>query len=257
MSSAQKPLCTKIVDSVATVRLDSAPVNALDTAMQKALAAAVAVLDHTEEVRAVVIWGGERCFAAGADIEQLAGMGYEQIVRWNRALQQTFTRIAELPMPVVAAIEGAALGGGLELALAADFRVAATAARLGLPEVRLGIMPGSGGTQRLSRLIGPSRAKSLIMTGRSVNGSAAEVIGLVDEVVDEGEAYTRAHALASELAAGPRFALAAIKQAVDEAGGTSGLALERALIAGLFATEDKQRGLESFLRDGPGKATFT
>jgi enoyl-CoA hydratase/carnithine racemase len=248
---------TEVADRVATVRLDAPPVNALDSAMRDALAAAVTAIEHDDGIRAVVLWGGERCFAAGADIEQLASMGYEEIVRWNRAVQRTFTRVAELPVPVVAAVAGPALGGGLELALAADFRIVGAGSRLGLPEVQLGIMPGAGGTQRLTRLVGPARAKFLMMTGRRLTGAEAVELGVADEVVEDETVHPRALALARELAHGPRFALSAIKQAVDEAGGSAGLALERASIAGLFATEDKRRGLASFLREGPGKASFT
>jgi enoyl-CoA hydratase len=214
-------------------------------------------LEADLSVRALVLWGGPTCFAAGADIDLLASMGYEEIVRWNRALQRAMTALAVLPFPVVAAVNGPALGGGCELALAADFRVAGRSARLGLPEVRLGIMPGSGGTQRMTRLLGPAVAKRLLMTGHSCRGDEARELGLVDEAVDDDVVLDRALELAQGLAAGPRFALAAIKQAVDEAvDGPGGLALERALIAGLFATRDKEEGFRSFRDSGPGKARF-
>jgi enoyl-CoA hydratase/carnithine racemase len=212
-----------------------------------------------EDVRAVVLYGGERCFAAGADINQLAAMSFEQITGWNRAMQRTLTSYAELPMPVIAAVTGYALGGGLELALAADYRVASDNVVLGLPEVQLGIMPGSGGTQRLTRLIGPSRAKELLMTGRHVLAAEALSSGIVDRLVPAAEVYDAALDYAQQLARGPRLAIQAIKEAVDRgADGSSetGLALERALIAGLFATQDRDTGMESFLRDGPGKARF-
>jgi enoyl-CoA hydratase/carnithine racemase len=256
MSESNAPVAVNLDSGVATIRLQGRRLNAFDTDMRKALGDVLDALELDKAVRAVVFWGGEKYFAAGADIGQLAAMGYEEIVGWNRAVQSTFTRVAELPFPVVAAINGPALGGGLELALAADFRIVGEGSRLGLPEVQLGIMPGAGGTQRLTRLVGPTRAKSWMMTGRRLSGTEALDLGLAEEVVADDQVYDRAHSFARELARGPRFALSAIKQAVDQGGGASGLALERALIAGLFATEDKREGLRSFLADGPGKARF-
>lgn len=244
-----------VQEGVATLRLTAPPLNRFDTAMREALDTAASSVEADGSVRALVIWGGPKCFAAGADIEALAAMGYQEIVRWNRALQRALTRIAELPVPVVAAVDGPALGGGLELALAADHRIAGAKALVGLPEVTLGIMPGSGGTQRLRAIVGPSRAKELMMTGRRLDAEQALELGVVDEVVPADETIDRARAFAATLAAGPRFAIAAIKEAVDRQG--DGLALERALIAGLFATEDKTVGMRSFLDDGPGTARFT
>jgi enoyl-CoA hydratase/carnithine racemase len=243
--------------AVATLLLDAPPLNAFDTAMRNALAGAVRDIDADPEVRAVVLTGGEEVFAAGADIAALLAMDFVDIVDWNARLQRTFTAVAELPVPVVAAINGYALGGGLELALCADYRVAGERAALGLPEVTLGIMPGSGGTQRLTEIVGRSRAKELIMTGRRVRAAEALGLGIVDEVVS-GTATGRAHELAARLAAGPRLAIRAIKQAVDQAAGArdAGLALERSLIAGLFATPDRTTGMRSFLADGPGRARF-
>ncbi|GAA3551740.1 enoyl-CoA hydratase-related protein [Amycolatopsis ultiminotia] len=244
-------------DRVITVRLNAPPLNAFDTEMRRALAEAVTSIADDPDGHAVVLYGGPRCFAAGADVKQLAGFGFEEIVGWNRALQETFTRFAQLPVPVIAAITGYALGGGMELALAADFRVAATGAVLGLPEVQLGIMPGSGGTQRLARLVGPARAKELMMTGRRVPAGEAADLGIVDRIADDP--YAAALEFARELAAGPRFAIQAVKEAVDrglDSPLADGLALERSLIAGLFATGDRDVGMASFLRNGPGKATF-
>ncbi|WP_033288407.1 enoyl-CoA hydratase/isomerase family protein [Amycolatopsis jejuensis] len=242
---------------VATVTLTHPPLNAFDTEMRRALAETAARLADSADVHAVVLYGGPRCFAAGADIKQLAGFGFEEVANWNRALQQTFTRFAELPMPVVAAITGYALGGGMELALTADHRIAAPDAVLGQPEVLLGIIPGSGGTQRMARLIGPSRTKELLMTGRRVPADEALTLGLVDRLADDP--YAAALEYARDLAAGPRFALQAVKEAVDhgiDAPIAAGLALERSLIAGLFATADRAEGMASFLRDGPGRARF-
>lgn len=244
---------------VVTVRLDHPPMNAFDTAQRAELSAAVRGLADDREVKAVVLYGGERLFAAGADVRALASMDSEEVRGWNRALQRTFDEVARLPVPVIAAVTGYALGGGLELALAADYRVAADDALLGQPEVQLGIIPGSGGTQRLTRLIGPSRAKNLLMTGRRVAAEEALRLGLVDEVVPPGEAYNAALRYARQLAEGPAAALEAIKEAVDHGADSSlsaGLALERSLFTGVFGTADAAGGIRSFLEHGPGKARF-
>ena len=248
---------------VATVRLDHPPMNAFDTAQRDELAVCVRELaDGARRVRAVVLYGGERLFAAGADIKALAAMAPEEARGWNRALQRTFDEVARLPMPVIAAVTGYALGGGLELALCADYRVAAHDAVLGQPEVQLGLMPGSGGTQRLVRLIGPSRTKNLLMTGRRVSAEEALRLGLVDEVVPAGTAsavYDAALDYARQLAEGPAIALEAIKLAVDhgaDIGLSAGLALERSLFAEVFGTADAATGIRSFLEHGPGHARF-
>jgi enoyl-CoA hydratase/carnithine racemase len=245
---------------VVTVRLDNPPMNAFDSLQREELATCVRGLADSPAVRAVVLHGGERLFAAGADIKALAAMGPEEIRGWNRALQRTFDEVARLPMPVIAAVTGYALGGGMELALAADYRVAAQDAVFAQPEVQLGIMPGSGGTQRLTRLIGPSRAKNLLMTGRRVKAEEALRLGLVDEVVPTGTALEAALTYARQLSEGPPAALEAIKEAVDhgtDASMSAGLALERALFTGVFATKDAETGLNSFLNTGPGKARFS
>lgn len=167
--------------------------------------------------------------------------------------------MARIPKPVVAAVNGYALGGGCELALCADIRIAAENAKLGQPEILLGLIPGAGGTQRLARLVGPSRAKDLIFTGRMVAAPEALSLGLVDRVVPAEEVYAQARAWAERLARGPAYALRAAKEAVDTGLDTdldTGLAIERGLFAGLFATEDRETGMRSFVEDGPGKAVF-
>lgn len=246
-------------EGVALLELTSPPLNAFDTKMRRELAAAAVELADDERMRAVVITGGERNFAAGADIRALAAMDYEAVVGWNQALQRTFTRFAELAVPVIAAVNGYALGGGMELALTADYRIASSSSSFGQPEVLLGIIPGSGGTQRLRRLVGPSRTKELLMTGRRLDSQEALALGLVDELVD-GDSRAAALEYARRLARGPQFAIQAIKQAVDHGGEVSieaGLALERSLMAGLFATRDREIGMSSFQANGPGKARFT
>jgi enoyl-CoA hydratase/carnithine racemase len=167
--------------------------------------------------------------------------------------------VARIGKPVVAAITGYALGGGLELALCADFRVAGEGAKLGQPEIMLGLIPGAGGTQRLPRLVGPARAKDIVFTGRFVGAAEALAIGLVDKVVPDGEVYDAAAAMVARFAHGPAVALRAAKQAIDDgldADLGTGLEIERLAFAGLFATEDAKTGMRSFVENGPGKASF-
>ncbi|MEV1009528.1 enoyl-CoA hydratase-related protein [Streptomyces sp. NPDC049881] len=246
-------------DGVGTLRLDRPPLNALDAALQDRLRDLAHEAAGRDDVRAVVLWGGERVFAAGADIKEMRAMDHAAMVARARGLQEAFTAVARIPKPVVAAVTGYALGGGCELALCADVRFAASDARLGQPEILLGLIPGAGGTQRLPRLIGPSRAKDLIFTGRQVGADEALAMGLVDRVLPAGEVYGAARAWAARLAAGPAIALRAAKESVDvglDAGVDAGLALERSWFAGLFATDDRAYGMDSFMTEGPGHARF-
>ncbi|RLU96778.1 enoyl-CoA hydratase [Streptomyces griseocarneus] len=249
----------EVAEGVGTVRLDRPPMNALDIATQDRLRELAEEVTRRADVRAVVLWGGEKVFAAGADIKEMQKMDHAAMVARSRGLQDAFTAVARIPKPVVAAVTGYALGGGCELALCADFRIAADNAKLGQPEILLGLIPGAGGTQRLSRLIGPSKAKDLIFTGRQVKADEALALGLVDRVVPAAEVYGQAHAWAAKLAAGPALALRAAKESVDtglETDIDTGLAIERNWFAGLFATEDREIGMRSFVEDGPGKAKF-
>ncbi|MFE9613330.1 enoyl-CoA hydratase/isomerase family protein [Streptomyces sp. NPDC006012] len=249
----------EVADGVGTLRLDRPPMNALDVALQDRLKELAAEVTRRDDVRAVVLYGGEKVFAAGADIKEMRAMDHAAMVPRARDLQEAFTAVARIPKPVVAAVTGYALGGGCELALCADFRIAADNAKLGQPEILLGLIPGAGGTQRLPRLVGPAKAKDLIFTGRQVRADEALAIGLVDRVVPAADVYTEAHAWAAKLAKGPAIALRAAKEAVDtglEADIDTGLTVERTWFAGLFATEDRERGMRSFVEDGPGKATF-
>ncbi|WP_240137998.1 enoyl-CoA hydratase/isomerase family protein [Streptomyces sp. MUM 178J] len=249
----------EVSEGVGTVRLDRPPMNALDIATQDRLRELAEEASRREDVRAVVLYGGEKVFAAGADIKEMQAMDHTAMVLRSRGLQEAFTAVARIPKPVVAAVTGYALGGGCELALCADYRIAGENAKLGQPEVLLGLIPGAGGTQRLSRLVGPSRAKDLIFTGRMVKAEEALSIGLVDRVVPAAEVYQQAHAWAAALAKGPALALRAAKECVDaglEADIETGLAIERNWFAGLFATEDRERGMRSFVEEGPGKAEF-
>ncbi|MFM9446881.1 enoyl-CoA hydratase/isomerase family protein [Streptomyces acidiscabies] len=249
----------EVAEGVGTLRLDRPPMNALDTATQDRLKELAEEAARRDDVRAVVVYGGEKVFAAGADIKEMRAMDHAAMVLRSRALQDAFTAVARIPKPVVAAITGYALGGGCELALCADYRIAGENAKLGQPEILLGVIPGAGGTQRLARLVGPSKAKDLIFTGRMVKADEALSLGLVDRVVPADEVYAQAHAWAAKLAQGPAIALRAAKESIDtglETDLETGLAVERTWFAGLFATEDRERGMRSFVEEGPGKAKF-
>jgi enoyl-CoA hydratase len=249
------------VDSgVGTIRLDRPPMNALNRQVQEEIRAAAQEAAGREDVRAVVVYGGEKVFAAGADIKEMADMSYAEMSARAGQLSSSFSAVAAIPKPTVAAITGYALGGGLELALCCDRRIAGDNAKVGQPEILLGIIPGAGGTQRLPRLVGPSKAKDIIYTGRFVDAQEALHIGLVDEVVAPDEVYEAAKKWASQFSGAAAQALAAAKTAVD--GGldgdlNSGLRLESNVFAALFATEDQKTGMRSFVENGPGKATFS
>ena len=252
----------EVEDGIGTIRLDRPPMNALDREIADAVIAVCAEVTDRTDIGAVVVYGGEKVFAAGADIKQMAALSYADMQRHTVLLQDFTKAIAAVPKPTVAAITGYALGGGCEVALACDFRVAARRAKLGQPEILLGIIPGAGGTQRLARLVGPARAKDLIFSGRFVTAEEALAIGLVDEVVDGDEpdaVYAAARARVAAYVGGPRLALAAAKEAVDrglDVDLRTGLDLERALFWSLFATRDKEIGMQSFIENGPGKAVF-
>lgn len=246
--------------SVATIRLHRPPMNALNTTVQAGLAAASHEVTERNDVKAVIVYGGPKVFAAGADVKEMAGWDYQTMVLRSQALQDAFTAVARIPKPTIAAITGYALGGGLELALACDLRVCGDNAKLGLPEILLGIIPGAGGTQRLPRLIGAARAKELILTGKFIGATEALDIGLVNAVVAPDDVYSEALALANQLAGGAGLAQRAALEAIDrglEVDLHTGLAIERSLFAGLFATEDRTIGMGSFIENGPGHATFT
>jgi len=244
---------------IATIRLDRPPMNALNAEVQGALAAAATEVGERRDVSAVIVYGGEKVFAAGADIKEMEGMSYTDMADHSVTLQHFTRALARIPKPTVAAITGYALGGGCEVALACDFRVAAKNAKLGQPEILLGIIPGAGGTQRLARLVGPARAKDLVFSGRFVSADEALSIGLVDEVVEAEDVYAAARRRVEPYVGGPAHALRAAKEAVDrglEADLETGLEIERMLFASLFATKDRETGMRSFVENGPGKAKF-
>ncbi|MBM3674055.1 MAG: enoyl-CoA hydratase/isomerase family protein [Actinobacteria bacterium] len=245
-------------DGVATLRLNRPPMNALSQALLTELGAAARALGDHERVKAVVVLGGEKAFAAGADISEFSDQAAAK--RIGKTFRHAFDAVAAIARPVIAAVNGFALGGGMELACACDLRVAGDRAKLGQPEILLGIIPGAGGTQRLTRLVGPARAKDLVWSGRQVGSDEALAMGLVDRVVPAGECEEHALDWAAELASGAVAAMGLAKGAID--GGLDGslargLDLEAEAFVEVFGTEDAKTGVASFLEHGPGRATFS
>ena len=243
-------------DNVAIIRLDNPKVNALSMAVLDGVRLAALEL-AADPPGAVVVTGGERIFAAGADISEFAGPDEARII--GALFVEMTLAIESIPRMVIAAVAGVALGGGCELALACDLRIAADNAAFGQPEILLGIIPGGGGTQRLTRLVGPARAKDIILSGRMVKADEALRIGLADEVVPLAELNERAMAVAATYARGALVAQGLAKRAINaglDGSLADGLALEQQLFAKVFATEDARIGIESFKQHGPGKATF-
>jgi enoyl-CoA hydratase/carnithine racemase len=239
----------EVADGIGTIRLDRPPMNALNARLQEELRAAAIEASVHDGVRAVVVYGGEKHFAAGADIKEMANLSYVDMASRASVISNAFDALARIPKPVVAAVNGYALGGGCEIALACDWRVVADDAKLGQPEITLGIIPGAGGTQRLPRLIGPARAKDLVFSGRFVDAAEALAIGLVDRVVPAAEVYEAAVALVRPYVTGPAQALRAAKLAIDRGLDMtldSGRAWETQLFAGLFATRDAREGMTAF-----------
>ncbi len=244
-------------DGVAVVTLNNPKVNALSQALLAELHE-VALGLTADPPGAVVITGGDRLFAAGADISEFGGADAGRAI--GEGFHRALNAVAAIPRFVIAAVSGYALGGGCELSLTCDYRIASERAVFGQPEILLGIIPGGGGTQRLARTVGRSRAKEMMVTGRQVKAPEALQIGLADEVVAPEALHDRALALAAEVARGAVLAQAMVKRAVDEGTDTdlaAGLALEVDLFEAVFHTEDSQIGVQSFLANGPGKAAFT
>jgi enoyl-CoA hydratase/carnithine racemase len=244
-------------DGVAVIRLNRPKVNAISPELTADLHE-VALYLHANLPGAVVVYGGERTFAAGADIARFGGPEEARVI--GAALRSAFDCLAALPRVTIAAVSGYALGGGCELSMSCDFRMAADNATFGQPEILLGIIPGAGGTQRLARLVGVSRAKDIALSGRQVKAEEALRIGLADRVVPAAELLDSAIAWAAEFAAGPLMVQGYCKRAID--GGldgslAAGLTLEQDMFVASFRTEDSQIGVQSFLAVGPGKAKFT
>jgi len=240
----------EVEGGVATIRLDRPPMNAINGDLTRDLAAVVMQVASREDVRAAVLWGGEKVFAAGADVKMMAPMSPQDVKPMITGLQDVYHLVEEIPKVTIAAINGYALGGGCELVLCADFRFAAEDATLGQPEIKLGVIPGAGGTQRLPRLVGPARAKDIIYSGRFVPAAEALSIGLVDRVLPPEDVYPAALEAARGYADGPTMALRAAKVAVNwGARGDlrTGMILERELFADLFSTGDQKEGMRAFV----------
>ena len=240
----------EVDDGVGTVRLDRPPANAISHAVGLQLGAVVDEAAGRADVGALVLWGGERLFAAGADIKEMAGFGPDEIRPVVAALADAIDALEALPKISIAAVTGYALGGGLELALGADLRYLAEDATIGQPEIKLGVIPGAGGTQRLTRLVGPTRTRRLVYTGAQLDAARALELGLADRILPASELLAVAVAHAREFAHGPREALAAAKAAIRaavETPGAAGLARERELFVGLFGSADQGEGMRAFL----------
>lgn len=256
----------EVADRVGIITLDRPPMNAISGQVIAELGEIVQEATDSDQIGAVVLWGGKKIFAAGADISEFptgsptgseggGGSGSSPA----GGISGAFSALADLPMVSIAAINGYALGGGCELALCCDFRFAGDDARLGQPEILLGIIPGAGGTQRLPRLVGPAKAKDIVFSGRRVDAQEALSIGLVDRVYPAEEVFDKAVEEARKYAKGPLVALKAAKKAINDGLETdlkSGLDIETREFAPLFATEDARIGIKSFFEKGPGKADF-
>lgn len=249
----------EVTDGVGLLLLNRPPVNALNEQLRDQLVERSLEARARGDVRVVIVAGAGKHFAAGADITELENTSLAEMAASVHRLQSSLGALAGIEKPSIAAINGYALGGGLEIALACDFRIVADTAKLGLPEIQLGVIPGGGGTQRLARLVGPAIAKNLLYTGRQVGAEESLRIGLVDEVVPADRTLERAKEFAASLATGPALALRAAKLTVDEGLDQpleTGLALERSHFLALFGTEDRTIGMQSFRENGPGKANF-
>lgn len=240
----------EVDDGVGIVRLDRPPANAIDLQLATELNDAIRGAAERDEVGSLVLWGGERIFAAGADIKAMAEWGPDEVRPSVDALGAACDLLEEIPKVSIAAVNGFALGGGLELALGADLRFLADDAAVGQPEIKLGVIPGAGGTQRLTHLIGPSGARDLVYSGRLVRADEARSLGIADRVVPSADVLPTAVEAARAFARGPRQALAAAKAAIGAAlvsSGPEGIARERRLFLDLFGTADQREGMRAFL----------
>ena len=245
-------LITEREDKVGIIKLNRPPVNALNTKLYNELYDAVSEFENDENTGAIVITGsGEKAFAAGLDIKEILGSSaVESRAFSEKVSRRSFAKLTSIEKPTIAAVFGLALGGGCEVALCCDLRIASEDAQFGLPEVNLGIMPGSGGTQRLTRLIGIARTKEMLLLGENVNAQVAYSIGLVNKVVPKDKLMEEAMSIAKKLAAKPRVALGLIKRCVDNAFDLdiqSGLTMEINASSIAFASEDGREGLSAFV----------
>lgn len=239
---------------VGVIRLDRPPANAFDLQMGLDLQDAVREAGRRDDVGAVVVWGGPRIFAAGADIKQMAEWGPDEVRPQVEALGEACDLLEALPKVSIAALTGYALGGGLEVALACDLRYLGDDAKVGQPEIRIGVIPGAGGTQRLVPLVGAGRTRELVYTGRRVDADEALAIGLAEKVLPADVVFDAAVEDARALAEGPREALAAAKAAIRAAvltPGPVGIREERERFLALFGTHDQREGMRAFVEKRP------
>ena len=248
MTAADVLLVEYPSDTIVVLRLNRPQVrNALNLEVRTRLADEVTRHAADGKIRCLIISGSDKAFAAGADIGEMAEAGPVEVMARN--VQKYWRAIMDCPKPLIAAVEGFALGGGLELALCADIIVAGEGARLGLPEVKVGILPGAGGTQKLARLIGAKRAMLLLMTGRMFSAAEAHGMGVVNELVPTGQALARAIEIAGEIAAMPPIAVMQIKEIVNaglNAPLDTALMLERKALLVQFASRDQKEGMRAF-----------
>ena len=239
----------EVADRVATIRLDRPKMNALNAQVQGEIAEAARQVSADDSVRAVILYGGERVFAAGADIKEMAGKNFSQAYRED-FVTRNWEAVARARKPVIAAVAGYALGGGCELAMMCDFIIAADNAKFGQPEINLGVGPGAGGTQRLTRAVGKAKAMEMCLTGRMMDAAEAERAGLVARVVPLGNLMLETRATAEKIAARALPALLMIKECVNAAFETplaQGIRFERRLFHALFATAEQKEGMTAFI----------
>ncbi|HSL10040.1 MAG TPA: enoyl-CoA hydratase-related protein [Actinomycetota bacterium] len=252
--AATAPARLEIDDGVGVIRLDRPPANAIDLEMGLALQDAIREAAERDDVGAIVVWGGRTIFAAGADIKAMATWGPDEVRPSVDALGTACDLLERIPKVAIAAVNGYALGGGLELALACDLRYLGDDAKVGQPEVTIGVIPGAGGTQRLVPLVGVGRARELVYSGRIVAASEASAIGLAEKVLSADEVIGTAIDDARRFAEGPRQALAAAKEAFRAAiatPGEPGISAERDAFLALFGTSDQREGMAAFLEKRP------
>lgn len=244
-------------NGVVVLTLDRPPMNALSRELLGQITTAATQLHDDHALKAVVVTGAGRSFAAGAEISEFGDQHVAAEI--GGAFRRAFDAIAAIPRPVIAAVNGYALGGGLELACACDLRIAGDNAKVGQPEILLGIIPGAGGTQRLTRLVGPAVAKDLVWSGRQVRAEEAKTLGIIDRVAPADGLFDAAIAWADEFAAGAVVAMGLAKKVIDlglDGPLDEGLNHEFDAFVHVFGTEDAATGVQSFLEQGPGKATF-
>lgn len=247
----QKPVSLMVEKRIAVLTIDNPPVNALDEQVIQQLDTHLEFLQAGNNVGVVIVTGaGNKAFVAGADINQFTNLDRIAGEAMVRKGQKIFTKLSQLPFPVICAVNGIALGGGCELALACDIRLVAENAKMGLPEVGLGIIPGYGGTQRLSRLVGLGKSQELIYSGEPIDAAEAYRIGLAERLVEEGQVFDEAYALANKIISKGPLAIAAAKKAINlgiEKSLPEGLEIEAALIGPLFESSDKNEGVQAFM----------